>query len=237
MECVYDFFFVTGFMYTDQKAPQAIRGQAQGLLVFLTQGIGMFFGYKIMAAGSFLGIDLGWTVGEYGQQVTKSEEFTAALSTARGEQPTVGFLESFEQMFSRSLPGKPGQWAAGGNHAAMEEFLVVSGDHGRGRHDSLCGGVLGQSQSARRVRRPTGRAFRIDLSVVQGHPISRNARGFLQPLPRESSPGTSTIPSSLSSPFYPCVRSVLPYNCHSRHHRTRPFHRETGRGLVTCTGV
>src|SRR5690606_41624425 len=37
----YDFFFVTGFMYTDQKAPRAIRGQAQGLLVFLTQGVGI----------------------------------------------------------------------------------------------------------------------------------------------------------------------------------------------------
>ena len=38
-------------MYTDAKAPEAFRGQAQGLLVFLTQGIGMFFGYRIMAAG------------------------------------------------------------------------------------------------------------------------------------------------------------------------------------------
>lgn len=100
----YDFFFVTGFMYTDQKAPVAIRGQAQGLLVFLTQGVGMFFGYKIMAAGSFLGIDLGWKIGEYGSQVTKSEEYLAALNAARGEQPTVGFLESFKLMFSRSLP-------------------------------------------------------------------------------------------------------------------------------------
>ena len=100
----YDFFFVTGFMYTDQKAPKAIRGQAQSLLVFLTQGVGMFFGYKIMAAGSFLGIDLGWTVGEYGQQVTKSDEFAEALKGARGEQEAIGFLKSFTQMFSRNLP-------------------------------------------------------------------------------------------------------------------------------------
>jgi MFS family permease len=100
----YDFFFVTGFMYTDQKAPVAIRGQAQGLLVFLTQGVGMFIGYKVMAAGSFLGIDLGWTIGEYGAQVTKSEEYVAALKVARGEQPAVGFLDSFGQMFSRNLP-------------------------------------------------------------------------------------------------------------------------------------
>ena len=100
----YDFFFVTGFMYTDQKAPIAIRGQAQGLLVFLTQGVGMFFGYKIMAAGEFLGIDLGWTVGEYGEQVTKSEEYMTALTAARGDEASVGFLESFTQMFSRHLP-------------------------------------------------------------------------------------------------------------------------------------
>jgi len=100
----YDFFFVTGFMYTDQKAPKAIRGQAQGLLVFLTQGVGMFFGYKIMAAGSWLGIDLGWKIGEYGEQVTKSPEYVAALAEARGEQADVGFVESLTQMFSRSLP-------------------------------------------------------------------------------------------------------------------------------------
>lgn len=46
----YDFFFVTGFMYTDQKAPLEIRGQAQSLLVFFTQGIGLFFGYRIAFA-------------------------------------------------------------------------------------------------------------------------------------------------------------------------------------------
>jgi nucleoside transporter len=99
----YDFFFVTGFMYTDQKAPQAIRGQAQGLLVFLTQGIGMFFGYRIMAGGNFLGIPLNWHIGEIGKQVN-SERYVAALTEARGETPPLGFLETFGKMFSRSLP-------------------------------------------------------------------------------------------------------------------------------------
>ena len=33
----YDFFFVTGFMYTDNKAPKDVRGQAQALLVFIDQ--------------------------------------------------------------------------------------------------------------------------------------------------------------------------------------------------------
>jgi nucleoside transporter len=40
----YDFFFVTGQIYTDKKAPAAIRGQAQGLLVMLTLGLGMLIG-------------------------------------------------------------------------------------------------------------------------------------------------------------------------------------------------
>ena len=52
----YDFFFVTGFMYTDQKAPEEIRGQAQGLLVFLTQGIGMYIGYAVMGGSMTLPI-------------------------------------------------------------------------------------------------------------------------------------------------------------------------------------
>jgi nucleoside transporter len=49
----YDFFFVTGFIYTDKKAPPEIRGQAQSLLVFLTQGLGMFFGFRMAFGGKW----------------------------------------------------------------------------------------------------------------------------------------------------------------------------------------
>jgi nucleoside transporter len=40
----YDFFFMTGQLYTDQKAPVNLRGTAQGFLTFLTYGLGMFIG-------------------------------------------------------------------------------------------------------------------------------------------------------------------------------------------------
>ncbi len=40
----YDFFFVTGYMYTEKKAGPAIKNAAQGLFTFATYGFGMFIG-------------------------------------------------------------------------------------------------------------------------------------------------------------------------------------------------
>jgi nucleoside transporter len=43
----YDFFFVSGMIYVDKAAPQTIRGQAQGFLVLVTQGVGMLIGAQV----------------------------------------------------------------------------------------------------------------------------------------------------------------------------------------------
>ena len=48
----YDFFFMTGQLYTDQTAPQHLRGTAQGFIMFLTLGLGMLLGSLLS----------GWTV-------------------------------------------------------------------------------------------------------------------------------------------------------------------------------
>jgi len=40
----YDFFFMTGQLYTDQEAPAHLRNTAQGFITFCTYGVGMLAG-------------------------------------------------------------------------------------------------------------------------------------------------------------------------------------------------
>src|SRR6185503_4171234 len=40
----YDFFFVTGQIYVDKKAPREIRASAQGLIALITYGVGIGLG-------------------------------------------------------------------------------------------------------------------------------------------------------------------------------------------------
>ncbi len=82
----YDFFFVTGFMYTDKISSKDIKGQSQSMLVFFTQGIGMYFGYMV-------------AFGKFGAVAPSYTALDTAINATRTEAP-LSFLQSFGRMFS-----------------------------------------------------------------------------------------------------------------------------------------
>ena len=43
----YDFFFVSGYIYTDSKAGKEFKSAAQGLITLATYGVGMLIGFRI----------------------------------------------------------------------------------------------------------------------------------------------------------------------------------------------
>lgn len=103
----YDFFFVTGFMYTDKVAPKKVRSQAQSMLVFFTQGLGMYVGYAITFGIFFQGpsklfrqeVDFsGW-----GHGVPGFGDLAGAITDGR-EAGESGFFSQLFQMFSKSMP-------------------------------------------------------------------------------------------------------------------------------------
>lgn len=47
----YDFFFMTGQLYTDGEAPRSLRNTAQGLYTFVTYGVGIFLG-SLLSGGA-----------------------------------------------------------------------------------------------------------------------------------------------------------------------------------------
>lgn len=86
----YDFFFVTGFMYTDKVATNEVRGQAQSMLIFFTQGVGMYFGYMV-------------AFHEKASTVTHFSKLTEAIKANRGQEAHT-FWQSLTNMFSFESP-------------------------------------------------------------------------------------------------------------------------------------
>lgn len=89
----YDFFFVTGQIYTDQVAPKHIRAQAQGLIVLFTLGLGMFIGAK--AADYVLSQHTTAKSTEAAQQmVAKSAELEKLKANPAADKAQIAQLEA-----------------------------------------------------------------------------------------------------------------------------------------------
>lgn len=103
----YDFFFVTGFMYTDKIAPAAIRSQAQSMLVFFTQGVGMYIGYAIVfgimyqVPSNLFGVTVNFS--GLGGGISGYVPLDASIKELRGDQ-SISYLQQLKQMFSVSMP-------------------------------------------------------------------------------------------------------------------------------------
>ncbi len=99
----YDFFFVTGQIYVDKKSTPEIRGQAQGMLVLVTYGVGMLIGAQV--AGNlfnrFLGDASALTLVQWQQFWFVPAAFAAAVM--------VGFGMLFYDRVDRAPVGAPGE--------------------------------------------------------------------------------------------------------------------------------
>jgi hypothetical protein len=115
-------------MYTDKKAPKEVRSQAQSLLVFFTQGVGMFFGYRIAAGQPLFSFISDFFSAAISALPFVSERtiyipfisdyrltpgFTAVQESSNAlaatiETPTFSFWESFGKMFLSEKPNATG---------------------------------------------------------------------------------------------------------------------------------
>ncbi len=109
----YDFFFVTGFIYADRAAPLTVRSQVQSMLVFFTQGVGMYYGYQLA--------DVAMRA-----RVTGHAELAGAIQGAQAPE-SLSFAAQLGQMFSVGLPKVDAALLAAASAQWKTFWLIPSG--------------------------------------------------------------------------------------------------------------
>jgi hypothetical protein len=107
----FDFFFVTGFLYTNQIAPPELRSTAQGLITLATYGLGMLIG-SLLSGGV---LDYFSTTGADGSIVRNWQSFwlsSAAMSFAITLMVLFFFRSSVRVRSEQSQPGKTAEATA-----------------------------------------------------------------------------------------------------------------------------
>jgi MFS family permease len=95
----YDFFFVTGQIYVDNKAGEKIKAAAQGLITFATYGVGMFIGSYI--SGEIVEL---YTSSQAGEVVQRSWESIWLIPAVLSGAVLVLFMIFFNEKKKVELP-------------------------------------------------------------------------------------------------------------------------------------
>ena len=136
----YDFFFVTGQIYTDQKAPASVRAQAQGLLVMLTLGLGMMIGAQL--AGQVEGAHTTAQAKELNAEVvTITDEIKAATESGAEQAELDALTAQKDDLRHRELQAiewKP-LWAKPAIFAliVLVGFVLLFKDNGTSKADGV----------------------------------------------------------------------------------------------------
>ncbi len=132
----YDFFFVTGQVYVDRKAPARIRGQAQGFLVLATLGIGLGVGAQLFGAlvkantpqDAGVHVATGDALREVGEAIRRGDRPAAQVLAARlDEQEDIvaklrSALELAKETGSDAIKAEEDLATATAIHAALVDF-------------------------------------------------------------------------------------------------------------------